>query len=776
MAKGPIQGYSGGSPERDFGVPSKRNWGKTLRNVARTGALVVAALEFSTGKPVANPNSQPLKREGSPQTSGQAYRGGADLNLHGVSGDIPQGGKVTRASSVSADNSSAGSYRGDDSGAKLTAYHGDSIGNGTVFNRVVSTRGKDGPDNEVIYKARQESNPRSWGETSNPAVLAKSSLPHDAGLNLPPFGEPSEFIRSFVDQTVEFVAATFLGDGPPACAGRLPDAKNTVTSPTPTIVRDAKYSDASLAAKLISDNSFKDDLAKYDQFTVNIKRLITTQFGTEANNIVVQVPLNDRFLNGLRANLTPNTFIYNKATGDVYMVAFGGQDARLVKMPSNGIWTETEDSNHVLQNTVVIPLAKTENGDIISKAIFSPNLGLIYDVSNVPATTPELVVLQKQAEAALIKFAKDIHKQDDPVHPQALVTELLSIDRNGKPVIEVKVTRPGQNSEYVFYNPNTGEFVRPDPGPGKRFSDEVGKNGELKVQVAGRRTNTDEWYDTDVIFDPTANGGTGAFSDTSKTPTPPPTATEVRPTRAPTATPTMTEIPRVAKFEWGTDFENGLSGFTYDAVRRVDANSYFDIIDDPTGSGRGKVYRGIVNGSPPNLPQNNNGTHHRPYPDIYFPYKEGPYSAEVDVYIFKDIQYSRLSDGHIVSVLSAFNGSPIDYKNYSVQVQVNLRVVGGRRMLTLMVPGDTETAPQVAIPYEPDAPEFSYDKWQAVKVDVDKNGKVKLFQDGKVISIGELPEWSKARIGISGGHAGLYGRNNLRKAILLNDRFKYTSY
>ncbi|MBI4738592.1 hypothetical protein HY772_03375 [Candidatus Woesearchaeota archaeon] len=203
-----------------------------------------------------------------------------------------------------------------------------------------------------------------------------------------------------------------------------------------------------------------------------------------------------------------------------------------------------------------------------------------------------------------------------------------------------------------------------------------------------------------------------------------PTATSTTtPTITPAPTPTSTPLPTATpkpRFQWVTNFDNGLSGFGYDAIRRVDSNSFFEIVDDPTGSKRGKVYRGIVKGAPPNLPQA--GGKHRPYPDTYYSFQEGPYSAEVEVYIYSDIQYSGLSDGHILSVLGAFNGSPIDYKDYSVQVQVNLRDVNGVPRLTLMLPIAVESSDQIAAPYLPDAPIFTYTEWHTVRINVERSG------------------------------------------------------
>lgn len=100
-------------------------------------------------------------------------------------------------------------------------------------------------------------------------------------------------------------------------------------------------------------------------------------------------------------------------------------------------------------------------------------------------------------------------------------------------------------------------------------------------------------------------------------------------------------------------------------------NSYYKIIDDPTNSGRGKVYFAEVKGPPPDKPQNRGS--HRPYPDVYFPFKPGSYSVQFDVWVSSDISPKlRQSEASWLSFVSIFNAAPPWNRDYSLQFLVNL--------------------------------------------------------------------------------------------------------
>ena len=98
-----------------------------------------------------------------------------------------------------------------------------------------------------------------------------------------------------------------------------------------------------------------------------------------------------------------------------------------------------------------------------------------------------------------------------------------------------------------------------------------------------------------------------------------PTATRTPTPVLPTATLPAQEI-LVPEFVWRTDFEDGVAQFNGSGVDHYaeNENSYYEIVEDPTGSGRGRVRRAIIEGPPPRIAATGNGDVHRAYPDVYW--------------------------------------------------------------------------------------------------------------------------------------------------------------
>lgn len=299
-----------------------------------------------------------------------------------------------------------------------------------------------------------------------------------------------------------------------------------------------------------------------------------------------------------------------------------------------------------------------------------------------------------------------------------------------------------------------------------------------------------------ALFGVQASGGAGGLPENNpvqvsptytaeftRTPTPTltlsPTATsteteEPTPTMTmiPSASPSPTETP-IPTFQWSSGFENGLGGWNYDGKNRMQKPvSYYEIVDDPTGSGRGKVYMGLVDGDPPNLPETQNGEKHRPYPDIFFPFKQGDYSVGVDVFLTSDLSPTTIQqewEGAWASFLSVFSQPGPDYE---LAYMVNL--LGNRGNYRLDTRSFHPSLQGESHKRISGTPKFPTDQWVSIRVDVDTSRKIiQTFQNDVLVAEG--PYLAKS-LGIGGMHAGLYGGNGLRKTTLYNDNISISVY
>jgi hypothetical protein len=65
--------------------------------------------------------------------------------------------------------------------------------------------------------------------------------------------------------------------------------------------------------------------------------------------------------------------------------------------------------------------------------------------------------------------------------------------------------------------------------------------------------------------------------------------------------------------------------------------------------------------------------------------------------------------------------------------------------------------PGLLAPVESGAPEFTSDNWHAVRISIDQDRGVSLYQDGALVARGKLTDDSRS--GVVGGHPGLYAYN-----------------
>jgi hypothetical protein len=65
--------------------------------------------------------------------------------------------------------------------------------------------------------------------------------------------------------------------------------------------------------------------------------------------------------------------------------------------------------------------------------------------------------------------------------------------------------------------------------------------------------------------------------------------------------------------------------------------------------------------------------------------------------------------------------------------------------------------PGLLAPVESGAPEFTSDNWHTVRISIDQDRGVSLYQDGALVARGKLTDDSRS--GVVGGHPGLYAYN-----------------
>lgn len=273
---------------------------------------------------------------------------------------------------------------------------------------------------------------------------------------------------------------------------------------------------------------------------------------------------------------------------------------------------------------------------------------------------------------------------------------------------------------------------------------------------------------------PTATATYTPTSTSTPTVTPTPTSTS---TRTPTPLPTPTPKP---VFHWEATFERGYADFGYDGSGRFGQFSYGEIVPDPTGSGRGMVFRGIVNGPPPPtpiggpVPGGPDGSH-RAYPTKYFQFIPGPCAQEFDVYVYSDIQPAIASGPSTWINLGDLWGGSEPGSNISnhptIPAHVGLTSSRGISFLkasTQGLAGDPiqDSSPSMVL--------FPFNTWVRIRVELNADRMVRVYQDGLLVSKVQLHKDSL--VGTIGGHWGLYAGGNFRKLTILNDNITIDVY
>ncbi|MEW5868604.1 MAG: hypothetical protein AB1894_04960, partial [Chloroflexota bacterium] len=220
-------------------------------------------------------------------------------------------------------------------------------------------------------------------------------------------------------------------------------------------------------------------------------------------------------------------------------------------------------------------------------------------------------------------------------------------------------------------------------------------------------------------------------------------------TPTPTVTPTPTETP-IPSFAWSTSFDS-LEGGLYNG--QLNLHGRYSIVDDPAMSGRGKVLKCEA---APDLayfdPQYTPGGRSvvRSYPTMYMPARTGPHLIGLDVYLKDDFspKIRSTSDGPHLSLLGDFYDTGTFGSGWNVAATADLYRMRGKYFIALFNIKDWKSLPL------PNAPSFTFNEWHRIEILVTSQREVILFQDGQIVTVGELAPG--VPIATAGGHPGLY--------------------
>lgn len=240
-------------------------------------------------------------------------------------------------------------------------------------------------------------------------------------------------------------------------------------------------------------------------------------------------------------------------------------------------------------------------------------------------------------------------------------------------------------------------------------------------------------------------------------------------------------------FSWGLELPR--SGFSWETVQ----GGTLDVVDDPTRSGRGRIYRATIppidSAALPEIEWTVGGTIplyvYRVYGFISLPYHPAPCTTAIDVWASEELV--RTSGGAkrgtiILDVYDVCTDTTVPgawEDPYGQLVSSKLQVVLGddwrtegvdAGSLRLQCTGQCDRTP---LP-ERDAPPFTAGVWHSVNVRVSPDRTVELFQDGILVQRATLSSIPLG--GTTGGHPGLYIKNeadrgeySVRGVFLIDD-------
>ena len=137
----------------------------------------------------------------------------------------------------------------------------------------------------------------------------------------------------------------------------------------------------------------------------------------------------------------------------------------------------------------------------------------------------------------------------------------------------------------------------------------------------------------------------------------------------------------------------------------------------------------------------------RSYPTMYMPPKKGPHLMGLDVYLEDDFNPPILSSSATnLSLLTEFYETPNGGTDWRLAYTVDLRRTGANYFAGF---GNIKSQRRTT-----NAPQFSFKQWHRIEILATNDRKLTLFQDGKVVEVGELKD--EAEVATAGGHPGLY--------------------
>lgn len=210
------------------------------------------------------------------------------------------------------------------------------------------------------------------------------------------------------------------------------------------------------------------------------------------------------------------------------------------------------------------------------------------------------------------------------------------------------------------------------------------------------------------------------------------------------------------KFEFLSGFDQGLNGF----------NQYFheqggvlQVINDPTGSNKGKVLKGTITGSP-----GSDGTY-RIYPTKSFPFQNIPCRVQEDIWMSRQY-YDDVRQGRSAwySHLGLFD------KGANIWHPIITIGWGNSDYMHLNIKGETGSISSFP-PRVPDAPRFTPETWHTITAQIDASRMAYFYQDNQLVAQGLLHPASLS--GIEFVHGGpIYGAPSLRPgSYVLVDNF-----
>lgn len=235
---------------------------------------------------------------------------------------------------------------------------------------------------------------------------------------------------------------------------------------------------------------------------------------------------------------------------------------------------------------------------------------------------------------------------------------------------------------------------------------------------------------------------------------------------APSPIPPYVEPSTPPAFVWTADYENGYDPFGKPWGELTVQGGALEIVNDPTGSGRGFVQRSTIQPDRyPPVEERPDILVYRLYPGVFFPFRPAPYQFSQEVWLSRDLVDTATFNGnHLVVGPDVFDLTPADGGESRSAIQVVLNrdsLHNGDRYLRLFNKSSGGTFGRLV----GGAPAFSPERWHHIRLFVGKDRKVFLFQDGELVSWADYP--TENRLGTVGGHPGLYAGRHLQTGIPL---------